>query len=278
MLGRLESRLHTGEQQHAALEVAMSRHDMVESPDEAYYRDRYLTWINAELEGLGIGADGALLDAGCGSGRLLVPLAQRLSSGRAVGIDFLADSVSAAERHASAAGVTNVSLIEGDLLVSLREQPEASFDAVVFLEVAFVLPELDAVLTEIRRVLKPGGVLFASFRSRYWWQLAATQRRDWDLLVTVQDKNEGVLPGVGFQTWHSGDDVSSLLSRLGFDDVRLRGVGSLSGIEGDPLSVMVQPSELDSAGERALAHAEDALSLTHPDIGRYVLASAVKRG
>jgi SAM-dependent methyltransferase len=208
-----------------------------------------------------------------------VPLAQRQrDGGRVVGIDFLPDSLAAARRHADAAGVANVELVEGDLLTALRTRPDAEFDAAVFLEVAFVLTDLDAVLRELARVVKPGGRLLASFRTRFYWLQMAALRRDPALLATVRGQTSGTLPAAGWQTWHGGPDAVAQLGSAGFGDVTLRGVGALSGIEGDPLAAPVRPSQLGTEAQRALAAAEDEVGESHPDAGRYMPASAVRSG
>ncbi len=283
-LSRVEARLLTedalAEEQRSALGSAMAAHDMVDEPDEGYYRDRYWAWIDAELDRAGVPAGARLLDAGCGSGRLLVPLAERVApaGGSVVGIDFLPESLANAGRHARDRGVTNVELVEGDLVANLRERGDGEFAAALFLEVGFVLPDLDAAMAELARVLRPGGLLLASFRTRWFWLLMGALRRDPDLLDTAQRQTSGVMPAAGFQNWSDARETTDLMTRAGFGDVRLRGLGALSGIEGDPLAAIVRPSELGDDGRAALARAEDALADTHPDIGRYVLASATRSG
>jgi SAM-dependent methyltransferase len=283
-LSRVEVKLTSAEALAAQAERdvgrAMRDHDMVEAPDEAYYRDRYWAWIEAELDRAGVPGDARLLDAGCGSGRLLVPLAARVAAagGTVVGVDFLPDSLANARRHAQAARVTNFELVEGDLLTRLRERETGEFGAALFLEVGFVLPDLDATLTELARVIRPGGLLLGSFRAQFFWLLMGALRRDPDLLDTARRQTSGVLPGAGFQNWSDAGQTRAALERAGFGGVRLHGVGALSGIEGDPLAAIVRPSELGDSGRAALARAEDALAVTHPDIGRYVLASATRSG
>lgn len=97
---------------------------------------------------------GPVLDIGCGRGELLQALAAEGVAG--VGVDTDADMVAeAAER--------GVDVHRADGVAWLREQPEASFGAIVAIQVLEHLP-FEAVLSLIdlaRTRLRPGGVLVA---------------------------------------------------------------------------------------------------------------------
>src|SRR5262249_11433195 len=111
--------------------------------------------------------DRRALDVGCGRGLLLIGVAQRLTSGKAVGVDVWVRGALSGNRpeavfeNALRAGVAErVEVREGDA----RRLPfdDASFDVVVS---NFVLHELKTsaergkMAQEIVRVLKPGGRL-----------------------------------------------------------------------------------------------------------------------
>ena len=55
-----------------------------------------------------------------------------------------------------------LTVFKGDLILSLREFPEAFFDAAVMVNVFYALDEPERCLEEIYRVLKPGGILALS--------------------------------------------------------------------------------------------------------------------
>jgi SAM-dependent methyltransferase len=106
-----------------------------------------------------------VLDVGCGRGLLLVGAAQRLTDGRAIGVDrWVRGAISgngpeAAVRNAELAGVADrVEVCEGD--ARRLPFPDAAFDVAL---ANFVLHELDTpaeraqMLGEITRALKPGG-------------------------------------------------------------------------------------------------------------------------
>lgn len=98
-----------------------------------------------------LGAGGSALDVACGSGRLTAELARRVGSkGRVVGLDFSPGMLEIARKD-----YPKLEFIEGDALNLPFD--DASFDAST---IAFGLRNLaDPVrgLSEMRRVVKPGG-------------------------------------------------------------------------------------------------------------------------
>jgi SAM-dependent methyltransferase len=91
-----------------------------------------------------------LLDVGCGPGTITVDLAARVAPGRVVGVDVVpvADPVSAP---------ANVTFTTGDAYALAF--PDASFDVVHAHQVLQHLTRPLAALAEMRRVLRPGGIL-----------------------------------------------------------------------------------------------------------------------
>lgn len=98
-----------------------------------------------------------ILDAACGTGYGSRILANGVPGARVHGIDISADAIAWGRKHFAGGGA--VDLVQGDCL-SLPFD-DGVFDVVVSFE---TLEHLDAVafLREVRRVLKPGGVLFGS--------------------------------------------------------------------------------------------------------------------
>jgi ubiquinone/menaquinone biosynthesis C-methylase UbiE len=97
----------------------------------------------------------ALLDVGCGPGTITADVAMRLSGGSAVGVD-LAESVVEAARAAHA-DVANLSFEVGDAYDLSFE--DGAFDVVYAHQVLQHLSEPVRALEEMRRVLRPGGLL-----------------------------------------------------------------------------------------------------------------------
>ena len=119
------------------------------------------------LDSLPWRGDEKVLDIGCGRGLMLIGSAKRLKSGRATGIDIWrpedlsGNSPDAARANAKAEGVADKIKLETADACKLPF-PDASFDTVLSSLAIHNISEADKrekALTEIVRVLKPGGRL-----------------------------------------------------------------------------------------------------------------------
>ncbi len=98
-----------------------------------------------------------LLDVGCGPGTITVDLAARVAPGNVVGIDVADDVVAEAVHVAESTGSTNVTFARGDAYSI--DTTAGTFDVVHAHQVLQHLGDPIAGLTEMRRVLRPGGLL-----------------------------------------------------------------------------------------------------------------------
>ena len=104
-----------------------------------------------------VGKDGAVLDVGCGYGRTLEEL-YRLGYRRLTGIDFSAGMI---ERGRKQFPWLDLRVKEGEGI----DLPDESVDAVILFAVLTCIAgnrEQEALIEEIRRVLKPGGILYVN--------------------------------------------------------------------------------------------------------------------
>jgi ubiquinone/menaquinone biosynthesis C-methylase UbiE len=76
-------------------------------------------------------------------------------SGSVVGIDMTPAMLAKARRAAAELGVTHADFIEGE--VESLPFPDESFDVVISNGVIDLIPDKDAVYSEVYRVLVPGG-------------------------------------------------------------------------------------------------------------------------
>jgi len=98
-----------------------------------------------------------LLDCGCGSGSITLGLARLVAPGQVIGIDIAPVEIDRARISANQQGVSNVRFATGDIY-HLNYADDA-FDALFCHNVLEHQDQpLDALL-EMRRVLKPGGVI-----------------------------------------------------------------------------------------------------------------------
>ena len=97
-----------------------------------------------------------VLDLGSGAGTDSLVAAQMVGAdGRVTGIDMTAPMLAKARSAATEMGVTNVEFVEGE--AERLPFPDASFDVVISNGVIDLVPDKDAVFTELYRVLAPGG-------------------------------------------------------------------------------------------------------------------------
>lgn len=98
-----------------------------------------------------------LLDCGCGPGTITVGLAEAVAPGEVVGIDLSTAQIDRARALVHDRGLTNVHIEAADILA--LPFPDADFDAVYSSNALEYLAEPLAGIMEMRRVLKPGGVI-----------------------------------------------------------------------------------------------------------------------
>src|SRR5439155_18927791 len=97
-----------------------------------------------------------VLDLGCGAGTDSLVAAQMVGGeGSVVGIDMTPEMLAKARAAAAELGAANVEYVEGE--VERLPFPDASFDVVVSNGVVDLVPDKDAVFSELFRVLRPGG-------------------------------------------------------------------------------------------------------------------------
>lgn len=127
------------------------------------YSRRRDTWIGWLMDLLRPRGTERLLDVGCGSGLILLATAERLPGGAAIGLDLSPGMVASARRAAAERGLGNVRTLVADA----QRLPfrAGRFDLAMANHTLFHVPDIDAALAELRRVLRPGGWLLASTNS-----------------------------------------------------------------------------------------------------------------
>jgi SAM-dependent methyltransferase len=154
----------------------------------------------------------SLLDIGCGPGTITADLAQLVAPGQVVGIDASSEVVAQAEAYAGTREETNLRFEVGDLF-ALRYD-SATFDVVHAHQVLQHLDDPQAALVELRRVLRPGGVLAVrdSDYSAFVWAPTDPMLDRWlqlYLAVTVRNGHNARI----------GPSLLGLAHAAGFDDV-----------------------------------------------------------
>jgi trans-aconitate 2-methyltransferase len=114
----------------------------------------HVTWAAEVLDRLELRGDEAVLDAGCGSGRVTSLLAERVPRGRVIAVDGSPDMVARAREELG----PDADVREADLAALRLDEPvDAVFSNAVFHWVA----DHDALFAALGAALRPGGRLSA---------------------------------------------------------------------------------------------------------------------
>ncbi|HLG07674.1 MAG TPA: class I SAM-dependent methyltransferase [Gaiellaceae bacterium] len=162
-----------------------------------------------------------VLDACCGTGDLAIEAERR--GGRVVGLDFSEPMLARARRKSG-----TIEWVRGDALALPFDS--AAFDAATVGFGVRNLDDLEGGLRELARVLRPGGKVAVLEITRPRGILRPFFRLWLDVLVPVAGR---VLPGgkaytylpASVRRFPGPEDLSALLERAGFQDVRFRLLG-----------------------------------------------------
>jgi ubiquinone/menaquinone biosynthesis C-methylase UbiE len=109
------------------------------------------------LSEVGIEQGFRILDYGCGPGGYIAPLAKLVGvSGKIYALDIHPLAIRMVRAIAAKRGLANVETIQSGCRTGL---PDKSVDVVLLFDVLHALSEPHTVLAEVRRVLKPDGIL-----------------------------------------------------------------------------------------------------------------------
>lgn len=130
--------------------------------EETYWFCRHVAGYRWAIEAISAAAPTTVLDSGCGEGYGTAALADAAVAGTVVvGVDVFAD----AARHAAAAyAAAGAVFLCGD--ASRLPFADASFDALVSLQVIEHLDDPDAYVAECARVLRPGATFACATPNR----------------------------------------------------------------------------------------------------------------
>ena len=134
--------------------------------------EKNLEYLTRALSGVPEGFSGKLLEVPVGTGVLTMPVYRDLPKAEITCLDYSEDMMQRAQSRAEAAGIRNVSFLQGDV-GELPFQNE-SFDIVLSLNGFHAFPDKEAAYRETFRVLKKGGSFCGCFYIR-----GGCKRTDW---------------------------------------------------------------------------------------------------
>jgi trans-aconitate 2-methyltransferase len=168
--------------------------------------DPMTRWGTAVLDRLPLDGDEAVLDAGCGSGRVTELLTARLPGGRVIALDASPSMIDEARGRLARFG-NRVSYVVADLGRPLPLGPLAPVDAILSTATFHWVPDHDALFANLAAVLRRGGRLVAQCGGS--GNIASIQA----VLATIGD---GWLGDVHFET---PEATARRLTAAGFVDV-----------------------------------------------------------
>ncbi|MCP9463864.1 MAG: methyltransferase domain-containing protein [Nitrospira sp.] len=179
--------------------------------------DEQMTFLNHRLVGDARLRPGLkVLDLGSGTGYPALLAAQTVgASGRVIGVDLAEQMVAAAERKAKRLGLTNITFQQGDVTTLPFE--DCSFDAVISRFCLMFLPDVPKALSEIRRVLKPGGWMAVAVWSAPDKNPSISLSMEAIRRVVDLPPPDPTAPGIFRLAKPS--DLSGMVERTGFSDV-----------------------------------------------------------
>ena len=155
-----------------------------------------------------------LLDFGCGSGSVSIGLAKAIAPGEMHGVDMEESQIELARSMAASQDRDNAIFHVGD--VTDLEFEDSFFDVAHCLNVLMHVPDTAAVLSEVRRVLKPGGIIACReliCESCFIHPDFTIQRRSWELFEDLVRADDGHP--------QMGKDMKGHIKEAGFVDIRM---------------------------------------------------------
>jgi SAM-dependent methyltransferase len=133
-----------------------------------------------------------VLELGCASGGNLLPMALALPESQFVGIDLSPRQIAAGETAIATLGISNLTLVEADLLTLDLHQPPAHlagpYDYIIAHGLYSWVPHTvrEQIMQICRRWLAPHGIAYISFNTLPGWRMRSALR---DLLLLAVDRH-----------------------------------------------------------------------------------------
>ena len=256
--------------------ISASKYNMLNSKGEDFYARQYWELIKVKIFEL---IDyPTILDLGSGQGRLSLLLANKLPKAKVISTDISNGAITELRVVAAERRLTNIHAECRSISEVLSNTIPDSIDLILLTEVSFYYPAWREDLPRILSALKPGGIFISSHRSRYFNILLLSRFKRYAAARSLLTKSTGRLFGSSSMIfeWSSSQEISTLLETHGFKVEGVSGIGTCSGISGDPHDLFAQPGLLNISDQENLLDIEIEMGRQVPDAGRYMLFIAMK--
>lgn len=158
---------------------------------------------------LTLGSGSTVLDVGCGSGASAIPAAEAVGpAGQVIGVDLAEELLNLGRAKAANAGLDNIEFRVGDM--ENLGYRDGQFDAVVCVFTIFFVPDMEKLVAELWRMVRPGGQLAITTwgprmfepGSSAWWEAVRAERPDlhtafnpWDRITDPASVRQVLLDG-----------------------------------------------------------------------------------
>ncbi len=156
-----------------------------------------------------------VLDFGCGPGTISAGLARAIAPGELHGVDMEESQIELARNVAEAYGQDNAIFHVGDVTALPFE--DGYFDVAHCHNVLMHVPDTQAVLSEVRRVLKPGGILSCRemiCESSFSHPDFGVLGKAWGMFADLLEADEGHA--------EMGKDMKNHILEAGYENLRMR--------------------------------------------------------
>ncbi len=201
----------------------------------SYYDDvvgqRMTSFTHLFLDDLQLPNNPVVLDVACGTGIATFELMKESENkGSFYGIDISPGMIEKAKKNAESGGFENCTFQTGD--AERLEFPDAKFDAVISSGSFHWFPNKLQALSEMYRVLKPGGQVALRFNGKGAW------KRIFKIFIRLESENPKFSMTPSWTTirdYYSMtlEDAYGLFDKTGFDDARIYAIHRLTFLNPD---------------------------------------------
>jgi ubiquinone/menaquinone biosynthesis C-methylase UbiE len=167
---------------------------------------------SAFLEFAGLIEGGAVLDVGCGTGSLTLEIAAHRIAGSIDALDYESEFVEALNTRK---GAGSINVRQGDAMALPYES--ARFDMALSLLVLHFVPDPARTISEMVRVVKPGGIVAAAVWDTFGGM--PSRRMFWDTVAAIHPPAEQRRSGLLIRPMTRPNELQTAFQRAGLASV-----------------------------------------------------------